>query len=102
MYRYRSGQTTFYCEAYLLETILNMPSKTISEQNLKRLKYISLFLKNMRLNDGLTQQEVANQTNLHRNTISRIENTKNITLFSLMEMCDLYGISMSELFFEFE
>lgn len=79
-----------------------MNTKTISEQNLKRLKYIGIFLKNLRMNDGLTQQEVGMQTNLHRNTIHRVENSKNITLLSLMELCDYYNISLAELFFDLE
>ena len=74
-----------------------MNSKPLSTQNLKRLKYISSFLKIIRLNEGLTQLEVSEQSNLHRNTIHRLESANNITLMSLFDICDYYEITLSDL-----
>jgi len=79
-----------------------MKRKPLSVQNLARLEYVGLFLKNMRLIECYTQQEVADQVNLHRNSIYRAENAKNINLLTLLELCDFYCVSLGELFGDYE
>jgi transcriptional regulator with XRE-family HTH domain len=79
-----------------------MPNKTIPYQNLKRLEFLSTFLRELRLNSGMTQQEISQQINLHRNSIIRAENAKNITLLSLFELADALDISPKELFLEID
>lgn len=75
-----------------------MPNKPIPEQHLKRFEYVSIFLRELRLNSGLTQEELSQQMNLHRNSIIRVEKAKNITLLSLFELADALDISPKELF----
>jgi transcriptional regulator with XRE-family HTH domain len=75
-----------------------MPNKPIPEQHLKRFEYLSIFLRELRLNEGITQQELSQQMNLHRNSIIRAENSKNLTLISLFELADALDISPKELF----
>lgn len=75
-----------------------MSTKSTSEQNLKRLEYLSIFLRELRFNRGMTQQELSQQLNLHRNSIVRAENSKNLTLISLFELADALDISPKELF----
>ncbi len=75
-----------------------MPNRTIPVQHLKRFEYISIFLRELRLNSGFTQEELSKQLNLHRNSIIRAEKAKNITLLSLFELADALDISPKELF----
>lgn len=79
-----------------------MLKKLISDQNTRRLEYLSTFLRELRINEGLTQEELSQQINLHRNSIIRAENAKNLTLISLFELADALDISPKELFLEME
>lgn len=75
-----------------------MSNKPIPEQHLKRLEYLSLFLRELRFNTGMTQEELSQQMNLHRNSIIRAENAKNITLLSLFELIDALDVSPEDIF----
>jgi transcriptional regulator with XRE-family HTH domain len=76
--------------------------KTIPDHNLRRLEYLSSYLRELRLNSGLTQEELSRQVNFHRNSIIRAENAKNLTLLSLFELADALEISPQELFQDIE
>jgi transcriptional regulator with XRE-family HTH domain len=76
--------------------------KTIPNQNRKRLEYLSTFLRELRLNEGMTQKELSQHMKLHRNTIIRAENAKNLTLLSLFELADALDLSPKELFLDIE
>ena len=78
-----------------------MSRKPVSNINRKRLLELSTFLRELRLNNNLTQQDLSNY-NLHRNTIIRAENNHNITLITLFELADAFDISLSELFLDIE
>ncbi|MGA2408559.1 MAG: helix-turn-helix transcriptional regulator [Bacteroidales bacterium] len=78
-----------------------MSRKPVSNINRKRLLELSTFLRELRLNSNLTQQDLSNY-NLHRNTIIRAENNHNITLITLFELADAFDISLSELFLDIE
>jgi transcriptional regulator with XRE-family HTH domain len=75
-----------------------MSSKPIPEQHQKRLEYLSNFLHELRLNENLTQKELSEKLNLHRNTIIRAEAAKNMTLVSLFELADALDFNISDLF----
>jgi transcriptional regulator with XRE-family HTH domain len=79
-----------------------MSKKSISEQNLRRLEYLSSYLREIRINENLTQLELSQQGNLHRNTILRAENAKNLTILSFFELADALDISPNELFQDIE
>lgn len=79
-----------------------MSDKPISQQHLKRLEYLSIFLRELRLNEGLTQEELSQQMQLHRNTVIRAENAENLTLLTLFELVDALNISPKELFTDME
>jgi len=74
-----------------------MNIKPISKLNSKRLEYIGIFLRNYRLNEGLTQLEVSEEANIHRNTIHHIETGKNVTLTTLFDICDFFDISLADI-----
>jgi len=81
-----------------------MKIKPVSEQNSKRLDYLSTFLRELRLNEGLTQKELSQNINLHlhRNTILRAENAQNLTLLSIFELADALNININQLFQDIE
>ena len=79
-----------------------MNIKTISKLNSKRLEYIGIFLRNYRLNEGLTQLEVSEDTKIHRNTVHHIETGKNITLTTLFDLCDHYDISLADVILDID
>jgi transcriptional regulator with XRE-family HTH domain len=74
-----------------------MNTKPISLQHQKQLNAIGLYLKNIRLDERMTQLEVGEQINLHYNTIQRTESGANTTLITIFELADFYGIKPSEL-----
>ena len=57
---------------YLLETLV-MPKQPIPEYQEKRIEEIRLFIKNYRINDGLTQSEFSKIADVHVNSIQRFE-----------------------------
>jgi transcriptional regulator with XRE-family HTH domain len=79
-----------------------MSNKPVSEHHRKRLIAISTYLRELRFAGGLTQQELSQNLNLHRNSIARAENAQNMTLLSIFELADALEISLSELFQDIE
>ena len=64
----------------------------------KQMLAISQYLKELRFAENQSQSEVSYRTGIHRNSISNIENSKNYEILTLLELCDYYQISVSELF----
>ena len=79
-----------------------MSSRPIPEQHQKRLEIISIYLRELRLSEGLTQKDLSQTVNLHRNSIIRAENGKNLTILSLFELADALNINPKELFIDIE
>jgi len=69
--------------------------KQISPENQKRLDTIACYLRELRLNENLSQKEV--ESGLHRNTISRVENARNFNILSLFEIADFFSLSPAEI-----
>lgn len=84
---------------YLLETLV-MPKQPIPEYQEKRIEEIRLFIKNYRINDGLTQSEYSEIADVHVNSLQRFEkgNLKNIKLLTLFNLIDATSMSLSEFF----
>jgi DNA-binding XRE family transcriptional regulator len=74
-----------------------MKSNPIDQQR-KRYDEIRMFVKNFRINDGITQQEFSKTAELHTNTIQNFESGKNITLLTLFGCIDAMGMTLSEFF----
>lgn len=79
-----------------------MPRNPLTDQNRKRLEYLGTYLRELRFNEGMTQKELSQNLNLHRNSIIRAENAKNLTLLTVFELADALDISLSELFQDME
>jgi len=75
-------------------------TNSLSPENRQRLSYLSSFLREMRVNSGYTQEQVAREINLSRNSISKIENMGFFRIQHLFLLADFYEISMNELFSE--
>ncbi len=58
---------------------------------------IGKLLREYRLNSYLTQTELSELSGIHRNTIARIENCKNISVYSLSKIIESLGITLSDL-----
>jgi DNA-binding XRE family transcriptional regulator len=74
----------------------------IPQHQAKRFKYLNSLLRNLRHNDGYSQKMLAEQADIHYNTVYNSENMHNITLLSLFELIDAYGISVADIFQDME
>lgn len=80
-----------------------MSNRLIPEHQKKRIEEISLFIKNYRINDGLTQTDFGKLSDIHHNTIQRFEaGNKNITIGTLFRMIDAMEMTPSEFFQDIE
>lgn len=75
---------------------------SLSPENRQRLSYLSSFLRETRVNSGYTQEQVAREINLSRNSISKIENMGFFRIQHLFLLADYYDIRLSEIFSDFE
>ena len=77
-----------------------MQKQSIPEYQEKRIEEIRLFIKNYRINDGLTQAEFCEIADLHVNSLQRFEkgSLKNIKLLTLLSLIDATEMSLSEFF----
>jgi transcriptional regulator with XRE-family HTH domain len=77
--------------------------KQIPEYQRKRIEevslFIALFIKNWRLNEGLSQREFAIIADVHFNSIYNIEHQKGTNLNTLINCIDaMDGMTLSEFF----
>lgn len=77
-----------------------MMNKTYPHEYYKKLENIASLIREYRLNNGYSQMELAKSLDLHRNTLSRAEGAKNMTVLTLIELCETLELDMSELFCE--
>lgn len=69
-----------------------------TEAQLKlQLELLSTYLQQIRISSNLTQKEAAVGTGLNRNTIIRIENSKNFSIHTLLILADFYELSPADL-----
>lgn len=77
-------------------------SYNLSPEDRKRLSLLSSFLREIRINNGFTQEQVAQKINLSRNSISKIENMRFFRIQHLFLLADFYEIPVHELFSEID
>ena len=75
-----------------------MPIENLSPQNYKRMLTLSIFLRELRINSGYTQAQVADEIHLSRNSISKIERMGFFRIQHLYLLADFYEIPINELF----
>jgi transcriptional regulator with XRE-family HTH domain len=79
-----------------------MKQKRIPKHHHKRLLFLSTYFRELRFAEGMTQEELSHNLNLHRNTIQRAESGQNITLLSIFELADALDIRIKDLFQDIE
>ena len=77
-----------------------MSRKPITDQNHNRMLELSIFLRELRINSGYTQAQVASQIKLSRNSISKIERMGLFRIQHLFLLADFYEIPINELFID--
>lgn len=95
-HRYRTIQITIYCVGIYMK----MPhmKKSVLPEHKKQLNEIASYLKELRFSENRTQAEVCAELDLHENSLSRIENGKNMNLTTLFRLCDYYDIPIDSVF----
>ena len=86
-----------------------MPKKTkperkeLSQQNRRRLHALSIYCKELRVAEGFTQSEVCKHTNMHKNTLIKIEKKHmNFGIVHLFELADFYGVPVKDILWNVE
>lgn len=74
--------------------------RPIEAHNEMRMQYIAGLLKEHRLWLGLSRLEVEEEFGISRSVLERVEspNALNISMKTLMEVADVYQVSLEELF----
>jgi transcriptional regulator with XRE-family HTH domain len=75
-----------------------MSKKKSSDSPDKCAEEIYLFVRNWRLNEGLSQREFSMLADRHVNTVQNLESGKNITLQTLLAFIDAMQISPAQFF----
>lgn len=74
-----------------------MTKRTSSSQH-KRIEEISLFLKNWRINECMSQSDFARLAQVHPKTIFNIEKQKNFSVVTLFQCISATGLKVSQFF----
>lgn len=77
-----------------------MPRQPLKDPNTQRHLYLCTMLRELRVNSGYTQAQVAKEINLSRNSISKIERQGFFRIQHLYLLAEFYDIPISELFAE--
>lgn len=72
--------------------------KTYPIEYYRKLEFFGALLREYRLANGYSQKELAEQLNIHRNTLSTAERGGNLTLLSFIEITETLSIDMYDLF----
>jgi transcriptional regulator with XRE-family HTH domain len=73
-----------------------MKRKAIPSEHREALNAISIYLRELRFSEGLTQLELSQQIKLHRNSIQRAE-TGHVTLLTIFKLATFYDISPTDI-----
>jgi len=63
--------------------------------------HVSNLLRNYRINEGISQQELSEHTNLHYNTIYRLEQGLPVSFLTLLRVTEALDFPLRELFLEY-
>ncbi len=76
--------------------------KVTPKYNIERLRAVSTFLKEYRINSGYSQHELSECSNRHRNTIVSYEtsNANNLTLMTIFDIADALEVDINQIFID--
>ena len=78
---------------------MSKKKKQIPEHQRKRIEEITLFIKNWRISEGLSQHEFGILSDSHTNTIYNIEtHSKNISILTILNCIDAMELTVSQFF----
>jgi hypothetical protein len=76
-----------------------MSKKEIKNHQNSRIKEITLFIMNWRINEGLSQREFSKLANVHVNSICNLEHQRGSNLVTLLKCIDaMDSMKLSEFF----
>ena len=67
------------------------------DYNKHRLGEIGNLIRNYRINEGMSRQDLSEVSGVHENTIARMESGGNTTLLNLVVIADGLGIDIGDL-----
>lgn len=79
-----------------------MHKQEIPKHHIKRIEEIAMFLKNWRLNEGMSQREFSVVAEVHPNSIYHIENMGLYNIMTLLKCIDATGLTVSQFFDDME
>ena len=80
-----------------------MSKKEIQNHQKSQIQEITLFIKNWRINEGLSQREFSKLAKVHVNSIYNLERQRGSNLITLLKCIDaMEGMTLSEFFSEIE
>jgi len=84
-----------------------MNKNEIPKHQIKRIEEIGLFLKNWRLNEGMSQREFSEMAGIHPNSLYFIEcsaknNLRLYNILTLLKCISATGLTVSQFFDEME
>ena len=96
---YGTFRNIIYCALFSIYIQNNefMSSNIVTNPYQKNLDQISLYLCELRFAKNKTQMEASKEMGLHRNSLLRIENSKNFTIKTLLLLADYYSLQPSEI-----
>ncbi len=77
-----------------------MKNNNIPSKYFEILESVGTLIKEYRFNNNYSQAELSQNLNVHRNTLIRAENGKNITVLSLIEIAETLEIDLKDLFID--
>lgn len=75
-----------------------MSEKEIPEYQQKRIEGISLFIKNWRLNEGLSQREFSQLAGIHPNSLYHLERMGLYNILTLLKCIDATCLTVAQFF----
>jgi len=97
---YRRCYRTIYWSWSIYRKPCPTMKKTYPQEYYKKLGNIAALIKENRLANGYSQMELAENLNLNRNTLSRVERGFDFHILNLIEIAQTLEIDLSELFYE--
>ena len=75
-----------------------MSEKEIPDYQQKRIEEISLFIKNWRLNEGLSQREFSHLAGIHPNSLYHLERMGLYNILTLLKCIDATCLTVAQFF----